>query len=120
MSRLPAESELDVLLLVELELDDVVLAADELESALDVDPKSDCRSFATEVAAVFAVVVSPDCTADSRLARSFMKVETVSDVSACVCCVAVVSLDRRSAASDDKSALIWIRPEAESLLSVRL
>ena len=75
LSRLPVESELEVLLLFELELEDVVLAVDELVSVLDVDPKSDWRSVSTVLAAVFAVVASPEETELRSVLRSFKKLD---------------------------------------------
>jgi hypothetical protein len=72
---------------------DAVFEDELLWSALADEPKSDWRSWVTAVAAEAAVVVSPDCTAESRLARSFVKVAAALDVPAWACCAAVLSFD---------------------------
>lgn len=74
--RLDDDDESDVLVvLFDVVLDDVVLVVAEPILPLDAVPNSDWRSFSTAVAAVLALVVSPDESDVRSVSRLLMKLE---------------------------------------------
>ncbi len=63
--------------MVEVEEEESVVVEDDDEESVEDEDRSEARSLSRLVAELFCVVVSPDCTALSSVARSETKVEAV-------------------------------------------